>query len=664
MTSIYSPLDAGKREIRVLTIDEQTSEDSLVACSLKVVSLDDEPCFTALSYCWGAPKPAGEILLDGNAWPVTPNLAAALRHLRNTKDAETTPIWIDAVCINQNDLDERSAQVAMMMSIYAQAECVHVWLGDETGPAPDAMTTLEEVFAISDCPDGGMARRCQNLVESWHQRSSEHIAQKLGHMIQIGESPYWQRTWILQEVSFARIPIIYAKDSRVRLGPSEESVDDPRFVGLLALNNVIEDLSSETEAIIKHHTSLDPSIGLGKEILRLTVLVKEIMKTIVRVNWNKRIGSIRRLEGDIGAGACDKSHTGLFIVYRQMQSTDPKDKIYGLLGFVFELSGMTPDYTKSVRSIYCEATLRLIRAAKDLTYLHQACFDNSILPSWALDYSTPCAWPSLAVVEHSVSAWRYSGSSFGSQAHPVQPDMDFKMDANNALLVQGFTFDVIVSISKHTPFDHTDLAAVRKTWNGWISSCPALLQRQTDRHGDPSTRVANLYEHVANTRFPVMDWLGGVSGIANQVPESLVREIGDFINDFEVIVSERGYVGIAPKGLADTGDSLAIIAGAGLPFCVSTRPSRSGRQSIRLKAPIVVDGNVVECGVDMGQSRWSKYAALVSHVAWVKGECQGLRRYYSDASCVMSGAVVFAEAVRRFDDPSRAAEVFEDMAII
>jgi hypothetical protein len=186
MASIYSPLDTKKREIRVLTIDGQTREGSLVACSLNTVSLDNQPNFTALSYCWGAPEPKGDILVNGVAWRVTPNLAAALQHSRRTEDAQTTPIWIDALCINQKDLDERSSQVAMMMAIYAQAKCVHIWLGNEVGPSSEAMEALGEIFAA------GQAR---DLATAWCQRSLEYVAQKLNAMIQIGENPYWQRMW-------------------------------------------------------------------------------------------------------------------------------------------------------------------------------------------------------------------------------------------------------------------------------------------------------------------------------------------------------------------------------------------------------------------------------------------------------------------------------------
>jgi hypothetical protein len=383
MASIYSPLDTKKREIRVLTIDEQTAESSLVACRLNTIYLDDQPEFTALSHCWGAPEPAGDILVNGVTWKVTPNLAAALQHLQRTKDAKKTPIWIDALYINRNDLDERSSQVAMMMEIYAQAKCVHIWLGNEIGPSSEAMETLGEIFA---------AGQTRDLATAWYQRSLEYVTQKLNHMIQIGENPYWQRMWILQEVSFASWVVMHSREARVELC----SVRDPDgYSGsiMMQLRLHISEVSRYIREIITSHSQTTASHEAANYVYGLATSAATVMDVIDRCNWNRSVGLINeanRLEGDIGAGAFDFSQTELLIIYRKMLATDPKDKIYGLLGFVMDFRGLQPDYTRSIKEIYCEATLRLMRGTADLSYLGQACSSNPDLPSWVPDYSKPC----------------------------------------------------------------------------------------------------------------------------------------------------------------------------------------------------------------------------------------------------------------------------------
>ncbi|KAI0172141.1 heterokaryon incompatibility protein-domain-containing protein [Hypoxylon sp. FL1284] len=110
----------------------------------------DRPSFEALSYCWGEPDPAETILVDyadasssGSCLAkltIRPNLAAALRHLRNPTSPRT--LWIDAICINQEDTVETSRHVARMGSIYALATRVVAWLGPATLTSSIALDEL------------------------------------------------------------------------------------------------------------------------------------------------------------------------------------------------------------------------------------------------------------------------------------------------------------------------------------------------------------------------------------------------------------------------------------------------------------------------------------------------------------------------------------------
>ena len=655
MASLYTPLDAEAREIRVLVVRSQTSDDGLIACSLTVVSLDEQPDFTTLSYCWGAPQPTKEILINGTRNPVTPNLAAALDHFRDSKDAEATPIWIDALCINQNDLDERSAQVAMMMSIYAQSRCVHIWLGDEMGPLSNAMLTLEEVFTVSDKSDSVIEARCQALVDTWCAQSWNYVAAKLRHILQIGANPYWQRMWILQEASFARIIIMHAKGGRVDLGPSGELKEDARHVAILHLNKVLSELSIAVMARVRSDRRLTISTEIVDDIFDLTDRVENMLAVMVRVNWNKRIGDMIWSPSDIGVGAIESSNPELFITYRRMLSTNPKDKIYGLLGFVKELRGLAPDYKKSTRLIYCEATLRLMRAAKDLRYLHQACPVTDRLPSWVPDYSTPCAW----------LTWRAARASQSSSSRDF--NSTFCMDVDGALDVKGLIFDEVKSVSGHVHFNDKDLSSVQEAWDGWLSRFPTILQTIPESTGRTTTRLMVLYSFIDQRFDSDMDsfyyqWLDEVSESSKQIPKTLISRIARLISDFELISSEKGYIGIVPRGLVSAGNKLAVIAGTDFPFCVTTYPTASSRTRIRLQSPCVLDGHIPETRIELPPSY--EQVMLAKRDVWVKSDTPGLQRRMGDGSSIMHGAVVVAEAVRRFDDPSRFEEVFEEMAII
>ncbi|KAN0116731.1 Heterokaryon incompatibility [Hyaloscypha variabilis] len=88
-------------------------------------SLDQRPHYEALSYVWGTEKAPDPILLDGQPFYITENLKDALIMVRQGSQKERV-LWIDAICINQNDLSERSAQVRQMRQIYSSAERVLV----------------------------------------------------------------------------------------------------------------------------------------------------------------------------------------------------------------------------------------------------------------------------------------------------------------------------------------------------------------------------------------------------------------------------------------------------------------------------------------------------------------------------------------------------------
>jgi hypothetical protein len=115
--SIYSALNQSKREIRLLTLLRSDGFEDEIRCKLDVASLDEKLTYTALSYCWGNQSEQREIHVNDRRVSVTKSLEIALRYAR--KDLQDMVLWVDAICINQEDLKEKSYQVGMMGSIYA-----------------------------------------------------------------------------------------------------------------------------------------------------------------------------------------------------------------------------------------------------------------------------------------------------------------------------------------------------------------------------------------------------------------------------------------------------------------------------------------------------------------------------------------------------------------
>jgi len=119
------------RHFRLLQYNQPLDQYSLVE-----YSLDEAPKYEALSYAWEGQSRTCDIPCQGKTLPITPSVEQFLRRFRhNSPVSNPPPIWIDAVCINQDNLRERSQQVAIMREIYEKAIHTVVWLpGDFHDP--------------------------------------------------------------------------------------------------------------------------------------------------------------------------------------------------------------------------------------------------------------------------------------------------------------------------------------------------------------------------------------------------------------------------------------------------------------------------------------------------------------------------------------------------
>ena len=125
MTFCYDTLP-DNASFRIFILEPGDIGDSLQG-SLKTYSRDNAPPYEALSYVWGSPHRTESMECNGQNFPITESLDAALRH--NRSSCSPRLFWIDQICINQSDLDERRQQVTIMREIYADAKMVTAWLG-------------------------------------------------------------------------------------------------------------------------------------------------------------------------------------------------------------------------------------------------------------------------------------------------------------------------------------------------------------------------------------------------------------------------------------------------------------------------------------------------------------------------------------------------------
>jgi hypothetical protein len=148
--------------------------------------------YEALSYTWGSPDVTYRILVNGISFHIRQNLYWALLKLRLSHTERV--LWIDAICINQNYVNERNHQVQQMADIYRRASRVIVWLGPSTPSSRKAALLIRHLRSISL---GNFA-----LYE----------AQWPG-VRDLCSRPYWKRIWIVQEFGVARnIQIVCGED--------------------------------------------------------------------------------------------------------------------------------------------------------------------------------------------------------------------------------------------------------------------------------------------------------------------------------------------------------------------------------------------------------------------------------------------------------------------
>ncbi|RMY48716.1 hypothetical protein D0864_14841 [Hortaea werneckii] len=124
-TATYQPLDTSKHEFRLVRVSADGNGG--ISALLDVFSLDLPPEDLALSHCWTEHPPTIQITLNGLPFWIRPNLHDFLQ--RFSKEGQTWWIFIDALCINQANVTERSSQVNIMGRIYCGAGQVIAWLG-------------------------------------------------------------------------------------------------------------------------------------------------------------------------------------------------------------------------------------------------------------------------------------------------------------------------------------------------------------------------------------------------------------------------------------------------------------------------------------------------------------------------------------------------------
>ena len=189
----YKPL-SDSRNFRILYI-EPGAPGSRIRGSLHESRLGDGVTYLALSYVWGSPQIVAYVMVEGCYSLVTENLYAALQHLRS--EQEPRWIWIDQICINQQDQEERSQQVMMMHDIFSKSVQVLIWLGKHTQPYEEGLLFILKLLAHTNYLDAQQDDDLVGRVVDF--TDSQDLDKILPSLSALYENRWFSRCWTFQE---------------------------------------------------------------------------------------------------------------------------------------------------------------------------------------------------------------------------------------------------------------------------------------------------------------------------------------------------------------------------------------------------------------------------------------------------------------------------------
>jgi hypothetical protein len=471
----YRPLDPSKREIRLIELfpratNTSTQRERAPRCNLIHVSLDDKPVYVALSYTWGDPQDTEIITVGESSVSVTRNLHSALKHLQYDKTVRI--IWIDALCINQSDNEEKSRQVQLMGQIYQRATFVSIWLGPADTTSDKVMDFLNLLgteamrFGLDGGPDQIRHVSAQwkklasdplsfrdrskqrvtvndadnataniyflmgDLNELYYSISGSHEQDRLfpvEEMARLFKRAWWGRIWVLQELSLAQKAGFVCGTKRLSRRRCTAALNAFKALGL-----VFQEMTLLMGFV---PTAYQRSVVMAKFDWRPTVLLSM---------WNTHRYSPYPLFALLRATCL----SGLLHMDKDiiLEATDPRDKIYGLLGLAvdgdeLEEFGVLPDYTRSCQDVYISVAAGILRQGH-LSVLSLAHFSkaHSGLPSWVPDWSRPLGDTLQGVsTDHMTPEPAYNTSGLLLQTEPIFSDIGAAMSVS----VLGFVYDEV-----------------------------------------------------------------------------------------------------------------------------------------------------------------------------------------------------------------------------
>lgn len=428
ISRIYSrPLNSAAKEVRLLELQPGALEDPLV-CTVHSYTLGSGHDFEALSYCWGDAYDYSDLVLHlssteslSQTIQISRSAFVAMQQLRYRDKPRT--IWIDQVCINQGDLEERAQQVSIMAEVYSDASAVNIWLGERDVNTEAGLRVVRDIhnFNTRVCK-GDTACHCAGTrhlvrpdsIDEYLKRTGKSLSFKGMYQVfkvyergsflpsevidSVGgvgnlrlselmsclfRNPWFQRVWVLQEALRARKALVYC-------GPERITWDE-----LLDVNTWLHSNAYRLqEAFLPPHPMM-PSIWM-----QLKTREYDAGHSATPVISTASINHLNILD--------------VFLAGLELKATDPRDKLFALLSFGSDTCKaddlpltIKPSYLKSPNRVLADFTRWWIRTNKSLDILskihgqpgrtwvrlyHTSVQPKIAQPTWAIGCDGNGAW--------------------------------------------------------------------------------------------------------------------------------------------------------------------------------------------------------------------------------------------------------------------------------
>ncbi|KAH7361275.1 heterokaryon incompatibility protein-domain-containing protein [Pyrenochaeta sp. MPI-SDFR-AT-0127] len=319
--------------VRLLKIQNAEFVNNVLrGLELVTMPVNAAPEYDALSYCWGDMRLCTGVLLtepygSERVYRITEDLATCLHSILQSESLQRPAfLWVDQICINQDDTSERNTQVAHMAAIYKNAARVLLWLGQESSFNPE-----NEDLPAYPGPETGID---DHVLLEWILNSS------------VFARPWFSRLWVLQEV-------VLAKEIIVLVGPRTQS-----WQSLMNQAHETMDTANDNPSLLAFIESIDLLV------MEIVSGCREEMITDGHINLERRLPQIA--------------------IYQQCR--DPRDTVLGLLGCAGDIFPTTfADYGQPAINVFRDSARIIIDKYKSLhllTFYSSHAFNDEEYPRW------------------------------------------------------------------------------------------------------------------------------------------------------------------------------------------------------------------------------------------------------------------------------------------